>query len=280
MAGTLLHITLLERILKEAAISDTQKKELRDSMMDFRLGAVLFDLPYYERLLLQGLSLFSKQDVQFNEWGAKLHARSPVGLCRQLLDNATCPGSRALALGALTHAAVDTIFHPEIERRVALSAAGQTHPNRTHQFIENQMDIHIHEQLLGHPGIGTPYTREALRIAPHNGWSILLHKAIFHIHGTSPSAARIRCWLRGLRLFGALHSSPKFFWVAHKSPIDADRNHTAMRLAEEAAARSARYIETGCAYLEQSLSSRDLSTGIPDINLSTGASATPAVFSA
>lgn len=271
MAGTLLHITLAQIAIKQAQIPAATQKEIQDAIDDFRLGAVLFDLPYYERLLRQGLErCLSKRDFRFNEWGDVLHTHEPIKLCHLLLKGSSRAGDRALALGALTHAAVDTVFHAEIERRVRMAPEGKTHPNRVHNDIETQMDLFVHKQLLGTTGIGDAYARKMLCLAPAPGWSALFRNAVFEIHGKTPTEKQTHAWLRGLRLFGILHSRSEFFWVTTKAAPDAERDRAAIRITEEATELSARYIEEGCAYLERPLSLRDKALPIPETDLAAG----------
>jgi hypothetical protein len=278
MSGTLLHIVLAERALDRAAIPESTKREIRNSIWDFRLGAVLFDLPYYEHLILQAISRAVRTDYQFNAWGEVLHVHSPTGLCRRLLDSASsqpnCVAALAMALGALTHAAVDAVFHPEIERRVLLSEKGHLCPNRIHSEIETQMDICVHKRLLGHSGIGTPYTWEVLRIVPNRDWAGQLRSAIFEIHQTAPSLQRIKGWLRGLLLFARLHADSRFFWVSSSHYPDVDRDASSVELAEQAMERARRYMEAGFAYQNGSLPLQGFQEAVPDINLISGTNST------
>ncbi len=278
MAGTLLHITLAERALECASIPVSVKREIWNSLWDFRLGAVLFDLPYYEHLLLQAIFRAARRDYSFNEWGEMLHARAPSDLCRRLLDFTSSPTSLAVALGALTHAAVDVVFHPEIERRVSQLPKGRVRPNRTHSEIETAMDICVHNNLLGHRGIGTPYTLEGLLMFPDASWAPLFFEAILAVHKEAPAPRRMNGWLRGLRLFALSHASARFFGVSSFSPPDPERDRAALYLAEKAIERAAQYLEAGFAYHEGSLSTEQFRRIIPNLNLCSGGNCTSSEF--
>ena len=246
MAGTLLHILLAEEALKAAAIPERIKEETRDARDDYRLGAVIFDLPYYENLPLQGFLRLFPWDFQYNRWGERMHLRAPSAFLCALVDRADTAAGRALALGALTHAAVDGVFHPEIERRVQTTPEGRAAPNRAHHSIETQMDIAVHEQYLGIPGIGCDYTRTALELSPTDGWSHLFRAALCDIHGEAPSSERTRRWLSGLRLFARLHNRP-FPWVPRKAETSPELQKSALDLARTATATGAAYLEAACA---------------------------------
>ena len=118
MAGTLLHITLANASLSEARVSEEVERAVAPFTHDFRLGAVLVDLPFFENLVTSGIRILAKQEIRLAVWGDLLHLRSPRTLCRYLLESADHAAGRAMALGALTHLAIDAIFHREIERRV------------------------------------------------------------------------------------------------------------------------------------------------------------------
>lgn len=273
MAGTLLHIVLAERALEKAQLQMSTKQEILRCLQDFRLGSILFDLPYYERLLSQGFQRLLCKEISFNSWGGALHAKSPTGLCRFLLDTADCENARATALGALTHAAVDIVFHPKIESFISPT---DKYPLRRHQHIETQMDFIVHRHLLKHLGLGTPYTKNVLTIKPHDSWVTNFKNAIEHIHGKHPSQNRISGWLKGLHAFGLLHSSPKWFWVPSVSASDENLKKTAIRSADEAVKLSARYIEIGIEYINKAVSLYDFEAAIPDLDLATGKPAIPA----
>ncbi len=270
MAGTLLHITIATTALDRAEIPAGLRQQIA-ATDDFRLGAVLVDLPYFEHLLLNGIRLLLKRDVRFNIWGLRLHLHSPTRLCRELFRRARDLPARAMALGALTHLAVDTLFHEEIERRV--SAIGSPNPNALHKTIEDQVDLHSHRHLLGHPGMGTPYARERLRLAPHPTWTARFSAALLAVYKEAPPAPLLERWLRGLALFGAMHASPRLPWVETVPKEDADLRDTAVALADRAVALSQQYIEIGVAEME---SPRDPPlTEIPERNLVDGGAAKP-----
>ena len=276
MAGTLLHITLSNLALQRAVLPRSARRDIEQEIDNFHLGAVLFDLPYYEHLLFQGIVRASGRDYRYGDWGTKLHRRSPAGFCLRLLRAAETPSERATALGALTHAAVDMVFHPEIEERVTRTEAGRARPNRMHHMIETQMDLYLHHRIIGGPGIGSPYTAQALNLRPDSSWIDHFLGAVCFVHGESPSGRRARSWLRGIHRFRLLHCRPAA-WVSTAVEPDAERDASTNRLLERSLAQAAQYLELGweAAHSESNLAI--LRRTLSDIDLVRGDAALPSL---
>lgn len=274
MAGTLLHVTLAAR-----AVGAMEERRGRDAALrfphDLALGAVLFDLPYFDRLARTGLALARRRPLRHHPFGGALHRRSPAGLLLALLDGARADAGRALALGALTHHAVDLVFHPEIERR--LDAAGEPRGERdgAHKRLEDEIDLHCHYDLLGGPGIGTPYARRALRIEPAPGWAGHVAGAIARAHGESPAAAALERWRAQLALFGLASSFPGAPWAKTLPEDDPELLERSVALAEEAIRASARYADAGARYLAGDLDREGFLGIVPDLCSLDGGPAEP-----
>src|SRR5688572_26807297 len=89
---------------------------LRRHGREARLGAILVDLPYFDRFALGVLRYLLRRPVAGSTWGASFHLRRPVGLGKALLRRAASlraaaptreDGDRllALALGYFSHLA-------------------------------------------------------------------------------------------------------------------------------------------------------------------------------
>ncbi len=273
MAGTLLHITLADA----AARKIDDEAGILDNRDDFHLGAVLVDLPYYDKLWLTGLKMLAKQPLSFNPWGTLVHQRSPSGLCLALLDRAKTPGRRAMALGALTHQAVDLVFHPEIVKRVLIDAGETTDPDTVHKRIEDQMDLHCHYHLKSHSGMGTPYCRRSLRLRPSSRWEDMVKDAFFEVHGSTPAAWKLRSWLRNLALFGVSSSMGLVPWVKTLPADDPQLLELSVELADRAISLCVEYIQAGIAYMNDEIDSKVFIERVPDLSMLDGTPAKPAV---
>ncbi len=275
MAGTLLHITLADRALNATSIPSHWEDEIQENIHDYRLGAVLVDLPYHERIWLNGLRLLFGLGLQCNVWGTLLHTRSPANLARALLDRAETPAKRALALGFLTHLAVDIVFHTEIHRLIMNKADGTKSLNAEHKQIEDQIDLHIHYNILEHSGIGTPYARRMFALHPTGSWTTHVSAAIAEIHGNAPEIAKLKQWQKELALYGLLCSSHRVPWVATLPEDNPKLQETALDLAEESVRLAAEYIETGIEYLNDHIDRQGFQNAVPDRSLLDGGCASP-----
>jgi hypothetical protein len=275
MAGTLLHITLANRLLETGALPASAADELRARVQDYRLGSVLVDLPYYGDLVGNGLRSLLGMDIHFDTFGTLVHVRSPTGLCLALLDRARQPWSRALALGALTHYAVDLVFHEDIHRREKRLADGTESLDTVHKRIEDEMDLHVHYDLLGHAGIGTPYARRMLALRPDRSWTSTAREALLEVHGDAPRRRELRAWLDSLTAFGWLSSTRHAPWVRTLPADDPELLEASLALAERSVELSTDYVRAGLRYLDGELDRAGFLAAIPDRSMLDGTPAEP-----
>jgi hypothetical protein len=276
MAGTLLHITLANRLLETGALPDRVVEPLRARIQDYRLGSILVDLPYYEDLWLNGARSLLGYDIRFDAFGTLIHARSPSGLSLALLDRARTPPLRALALGALTHYAVDLVFHEEIHRRERLAADGTQSLDAVHKRIEDDMDLHVHYDMLGHSGIGTPYARQMLSLKPDRSWASTARQALVAVHGEVPGERTLATWLDNLATFGWFNSTRFTPWARTLPADDPELLEVSLGLAERSIELSADFVRSGLAYLDGDLDGAGFLEAVPDRSMIDGGPADPA----
>jgi hypothetical protein len=264
MAGTLLHVTLADLLAAGSSLPKSASQAIRNHVHEYRLGSVLVDLPYYEDLWRHGLRSMLGLDIEYGIWGTLIHQRSPSGLSLALLDRADSPAGTALALGALTHYAVDVVFHEEIDRRVNEAADGSVSLDTIHKRIEDQMDLHIHYDMLGHSGIGTPYARQVLSLEPEPAWIDHTRGALIEIHGDAPSEAKLEAWLGNLVWFGWLSSFKHAPWLRTLPEDDPEMLEASLTLAEESLRLSEGYVRAGMQYLEAAIDREEFFKRIPD----------------
>jgi hypothetical protein len=272
MAGTLTHVTLAERALDAARLRDGLGREIEHHLHDYRLGAVLVDLPYHENIVLSGLRLAAGRELRWNRWGNRLHAERSSALAHALLERARDAPARALALGALTHLAVDAVFHAEISRRVAAGEGGDGGEDTRHKRIEDEIDLHCHYELIEGPGIGRAYTRRKLLIRPHRGWTDHVRGAVAAVHGVDPGGGRLRRWLLELSLFAVASSVGFAPWVRTLPRDDPGLLESSVALAEEALRRAAANLEAGAATLDGELDREGFLAAVPERSLLDGRS--------
>jgi hypothetical protein len=267
MAGTLLHVTLAERIARSPKLPRPARDLLAARPDELALGAVLADLPYYRRLWWTGIGMALGRDPDLGGPGQEIHASGTAAFARALIDGATDDAGRALALGHLTHHAVDLAFHAEIERRIRAAVERGEPRERAHKRLEDEIDIHVHCDLLGHAGVGDAYSRRVLAIHPHRGWARQVRAAWSTVHGHAPTGLDLWLWLGWLRAFGLVSSLPRAPWVKTAARDDAELAATAIALAERAVADGAAMVGAGFDYAAGRIDAAAFFEAVPDRSL-------------
>ena len=273
MAGTLLHITIADAALERHGARHRRMEAALEHRRNYRLGAVFVDLPYFDRLWLNGLKTVFHRPLSFNEWGTAIHRKSPFSLLVELLDGASSPEEEAFALGAMTHHAVDLAFHPRIVREVREETDDDNLYDSTHKRIEDAYDVESHYHLLGHSGIGRPYTGRAMAIPVRQRWTRLATRAVSAIHGGSPTAARWGRWLNNLRMFALASVTPLPPWVHSSRQGPGPIRDAAISLTKRSLDECGAYLLAGCRYLEGEIGPDRLAEIIPDLSLLDGEAA-------
>jgi hypothetical protein len=274
MAGTLLHVTLAMRAAD--AVRDRSSRAIAlHHPHDYALGAILFDLPYFDRLLRTALVLATGRPLHFHPFGMALHRRSPAGFLLALLDLARSDAEKALCFGALTHYAVDLVFHPEIERRLGPSKRHSDDPDGLHKHLEDQIDLHCHYHLVGTSGLGTAYVRRAFTLEPCSDWVKIARAAMRRVHAEVPTANELVAWRAQLLLYGLTSAWRKAPWISVLPEDDPDLLDCSIALAEEAIRVSALYIDKGALYLAGSLDRDGFLSEVPDRSALDGEEALP-----
>jgi hypothetical protein len=153
-----IHLTAL----REAAFSGALAAEPRQTIVRYedaaRLGAIVLDLPYFDRYLEEVVRYALRLPPQASPWGAAVHERAAVPIVRALLERARRERSQrllALALGAASHAALDRALHPLINALARRFAQGRSH-DEAHREVEKFQSICFHEAYFGRDRMGTP----------------------------------------------------------------------------------------------------------------------------
>ena len=85
-----------------------------------RVGAIFVDLPYFERFPLALLRYVLEWGPAASRWGDTTHHKAPIAVGRGLMEEAKKLGGEdgawlhELALGYISHAAVDRSMHPHV----------------------------------------------------------------------------------------------------------------------------------------------------------------------
>jgi hypothetical protein len=190
-----------------------------------RLGAIVIDFPYFDRFPVGVMRHFLKLPTAVSDWGEALHHGRPVLVAKSMLACARVlraePSTRAqgarvlaLALGFVSHLAVDASLHPLVNRLARARAQRlNDYPLRQHSEVEKFQSVLFHEARLGFDFMGRRELREYITVPAHavhqdaalrDAFCAGLRDAI----GRAPAPALLRRWAGGYTQYVWLVSSP------------------------------------------------------------------------
>lgn len=188
-----------------------------------RLGAVVIDFPYFERFPVGVLRYLLNRPTAQSRWGELLHEGTPVAGALRMLEHArelrpsdaqAADRVLALALGYVSHLAVDRSMHPLVNRMARERARRLgTDPKREHTEVEKFHSVLFHEERLGFDFMGTPALREHIEVdaqALHRDPALFaaIDAGFNDATGAAPGSAAFALWGRGYSQYVWLVSGP------------------------------------------------------------------------
>jgi hypothetical protein len=190
-----------------------------------RLGSLVIDFPYFDRFPIGVMRHFLKLPTAVSDWGEALHHGRPVLVAKSMLararelaahDVTRADGARvlALALGFVSHLAVDASLHPLVNRLARARAARlRDHPLRQHSEVEKFHSVLFHEARLGFDFMGRRALREYIEVPAHEVHRDPALRAAFCAGlsaaiSRTPTPALLRRWASGYSQYVWLLSSP------------------------------------------------------------------------
>jgi hypothetical protein len=210
-----IHISAyLDSLAASGAPANLRAGELRDLG---RLGSLVIDFPYFERFPLGVWRYLRHQPTAQSAWGEQLHKGNPVSAAHAMLERARTTGSQrvlALALGFVSHLAVDRSLHPLVNR-MARERARRLGGDDAHHHteVEKFHSVLFHQERLGFDFMGKPALRAHIEVdadAVHADRELfpVLDAAFATVAGEGPGRAAWASWARGYRQYVWLVSSP------------------------------------------------------------------------
>jgi len=194
-----------------------------------RFGAMVPDLPYFHRYVVEVIRYVTHMPAQPSPWGAAIHDGGAVALLGSFLSIARRDRDddlAAIALGLASHCAIDRALHPLINALARAHPAGGSH-DASHREVEKFQSICFHEQYLGRDTMGTPAITGYLTIQLASGLddrlNRLLREAWSDALGTAPRARELSGFVRGYRAHARLLGTPLGKRVAPPAAKDAAR---------------------------------------------------------
>lgn len=224
-----IHLTALREAMASPALATSVRRRLVRRDDAARFGALVPDLPYFHRYVVEVIRYVARVPAQPSPWGAAIHEGGAVALLGSLLAIARRERDddlAAIALGLASHCAIDRALHPLINALARAHPAGRSH-DASHREVEKFQSICFHEQYLGHDTMGTPEITRYLTIQLANGLDErlgrLLREAWSDALGSAPLARELNGFVRGYRAHARLLGTPLGKRVAPPAAKDEAR---------------------------------------------------------
>lgn len=228
-----IHLTALREAMAAPALSTSVRRRLVRRDDAARLGALVPDLAYFRRYVIEVIRYATGVPAQPSPWGAAIHDGGAVRLLDSLLMIARRERDEelaAIALGVASHCAIDRALHPLINALARAYPSGRNH-DASHREVEKFQSICFHEAYLGRDTMGTPEIARYLTIHLAHGLGDRLTRlmreawseAKIDAQGGAPSARELADFVRGYRAHSRLLGSRLGKRLAPPAAKDAAR---------------------------------------------------------
>ncbi|HEU4734772.1 MAG TPA: zinc dependent phospholipase C family protein [Kofleriaceae bacterium] len=263
MPAEAIHLTAVREAMASPALATATRRRLVRRDDAARFGAIVPDLPYFRRYVVEVVRYVARMPAQPSARGAAIHEGGAVALLGGLLDVARRDRDddvAAIALGVASHCAIDRALHPLINALARAYPVGTSH-DAAHREVEKFQSICFHERYLGRDAMGTPAITSYLTIQlaarldarisrlVREAWSIGL--------GSAPSEREIAGLVSGYRAHARLLGTPLGKRIAPPAAKDAARPRylhgpwgSFEALLEAAIAGSIGVLDAACAVLD------------------------------
>ena len=205
-----IHLTALREAMASPALTTSVRRRLVRRDDAARFGALVPDLPYFQRYLVEVIRYLAGVPARPSPWGAAIHDGGAVALLDSLLTVARRERDddlAAIALGLASHCAIDRALHPLVNALARANPVGGNH-DAAHREVEKFQSICFHEAYLGRDTMGTPEIARYLTIQLANGLGErlgrLLREAWSDALGSPLPARQLADFVRGYRSHGWL----------------------------------------------------------------------------
>jgi len=203
MPAEAIHLTALREAMASPALAAAVRRRLVRRDDAARFGALLPDLPYFQRYAVEVVRYVTRLPPRPSPWGAAIHDGGAIALLTHLLPIARRERDddlAAVALGLASHCAIDRALHPLINALARAHPSGADH-DASHREVEKFQSVCFHEHYLGRDTMGTPAITRYLTIqlARHLDPRIshLVREAWAAALGAAPTARELAGFTRG-----------------------------------------------------------------------------------
>jgi hypothetical protein len=153
-----IHLTSLREAVASERLTPAARRLVVRHEDAARLGAVLLDLPYFDRYAEEVVRYVAHIAPRSSPYGGVIHERAAVPIALAMLERARAERSEALCaigLGLVSHAAIDRQIHPLVNALARRRKPRDTH-DASHREVEKFQSICFHEEYFGRDRMGTP----------------------------------------------------------------------------------------------------------------------------
>ncbi len=220
--------------LREASASQRLAPAARRCLVRYddagRLGAILLDLPYFDRYVEEVIRYVARLRPLPSRWGDAVHHVAAVPIVFSMLARSRrerSPELAAVALGLASHAAIDRQLHPLINALARRHADGLTHA-AAHREVEKFQSICFHESYFGEDRMGTPGIVRLVQVPARAAFrrpvvADAVEAAFRETLDAPPSGSELARMGRGYEQHAALIGSPVGLAVAPPSAKERAR---------------------------------------------------------
>jgi len=214
MPAALMHLEGAERVAASPDLAPSLREAATRVPWCYHLGALLPDLPLFDRFWLKVGLFLLRRPYPESRWGAIIHARGAGALAGALLEaGRERHDLLAVLAGLLTHVALDRVMHAPIEKAVRLHVRPTETRAQLHESIENYQSLQWHRSQHGRDGLGTELV-DRIEVAPAGGKRLptcvaaAIDAALARTYGTPPSSQIVARWAQGLAAYRDLLRGP------------------------------------------------------------------------
>lgn len=221
-----MHLTHCELLARDSAVVAPLREAMEQEIIYARLGAVLFDLPFYTNIVTMMLGYWLELPAENCPFAQKMHRYHPDLFAWHVLCSVHEEGpltqTQRLAIlgGFFSHIALDLEIHPLVNwcarRDVILNGGNESHQ---HRLTEKYQSLFLHRELTGYDIVGSPrvFTQKTRIVdfsaffwlnvkAPVVRWTADLLSGFYH--ESAPSMRQLGGWIRAFRHFGLMIALP------------------------------------------------------------------------
>jgi Zinc dependent phospholipase C len=214
MPAEAIHLTALREAVASPRLDAGPRRRVLRHEDEARLGAILVDLPYFDRYAAEVIRYLLSIPARSSPWGAILHEGGAIALLGAVLEVARERRDdrvAAMALGLASHLAMDRALHPLINALARRFPDGDH--GSSHREVEKFQSICFHEMyfgrdLMGRPGIERYLTIHATGELRGGTLARAILDAFARAFARAPSPRELARLGRGYRAHGRLLGSP------------------------------------------------------------------------